>query len=250
MAKSEKPRGKKGMAIPTVKIGKGNVTKPKPKPKPKAKSKQKHKAKTQTKTKSKNRVPKPKPEPQFGRPPSNMTSDQIQDTRPIHKPAVHIWEPEVEVESEDLELADMDHAGVSDAQPDTVTVAPTTAPSPAPAPAPDLDPVTVPARLLMGANCTWIGPESGALEDSASDILLCPYCGGHLIPAPDAATIRLGVEQFELGAYASVNPAPRPHPGYTKLVAWMREQVECWPHIEMAAGAYKAATGITVDPSK
>ena len=68
--------------------------------------------------------------------------------------------------------------------------------------------------------------------------------------AQDEETIQLGFEMFELGAYQSVNPPPKPHPGYVGLTKWMREQKKCWTTIELAAGEYYKTAGKLVNPGR
>lgn len=62
----------------------------------------------------------------------------------------------------------------------------------------------------------------------------------------------LGFEAYELGAYAAVNPPPRPHPGYRGFMRWVREQASmtCWPGPMEAATAYLDATSVRVDPGR
>jgi hypothetical protein len=104
--------------------------------------------------------------------------------------------------------------------------------------------------MAIGEQCTWTGPMANARYDPAADRFQCPNCAGNLTEAPDIRSIEIGTEAFELGVYASVNPPPRPHPGYRGLVRWMMEQEHCWDSIEAAADAYRQATGKYVDPTR
>lgn len=104
--------------------------------------------------------------------------------------------------------------------------------------------------LVQGSSCIWVGHMSQTATELSTERPVCPHCGGGLITAADEDTVRLGYEAFELGAYSSVNPPPRPHPGYMAFTAWMSGQGRCWPAIEQAAKDYERETGRHVDPSR
>jgi hypothetical protein len=212
----KKKATKKVSKVPTVRI---------PARAKKSTVKGKRRAKPVKPARARNRVGQ-----QFGAPPSDMLPPQMEDTRPVPTSATKVAgaEPPQSVNT-------------------SVTTSTTGDSQTAPAATSTLTPAIEP--MVQGASCTWIGPMSATVEDSATGIPLCPHCGGHLISAVDEETMRLGFEAFELGAYSSINPPPRPHPNYRKLVSWMRSQDKCWTTIEAAASGFHQATGILVDPT-
>lgn len=126
------------------------------------------------------------------------------------------------------------------------TAAPQVTPPPKPPEPPAKPVVTMTGRMVMGQSCTWLG-DLGEAPDNEQGQPCCPYCKGVLIEAGPPEQIRLGMINYELGQYDSVNPPPRPHPGYTMFTDWMRKQPRCWPTGEEAASDYAIATGRKVD---
>lgn len=182
-----------------------------------AKAKKPAKAKVKAK-----KQPKPRT---VGAPPLDATPPEIKDTRPKAKP-IPVATPEP-------------------AKP--VTEAPKAIPAqPKQVPAKNV-PLT--GRMVQGLNCTWLGDMAEAGGDPNGQPL-CPYCNSPLLTAMDMATIVLGVKAYELGAYDSVNPPPRPHPGYVAFFDWMHKSGKCYPSIVAAAAEYEAQTGNKVDPTR
>lgn len=207
----------------------------------KAGTKSKAQGKSGRKTQPPARVTKSKVKPgqQVGAPPVDMAPPDIKDSRPVHQPSPH-------------KVAGADSPNPQTTSTDAANSSPATGTAPAATPAT----ATAPARatelygpMVQGANCTWIGRMSQTVEDEKG-VPKCPNCGGPLVEAVDEETMRLGFEQYELGAYTSINPPPRPHPGYVGFALWMKGSGKCWFSIESAADAYFAATGTRVDPSR
>jgi hypothetical protein len=226
MASDKKSRKKTGHAAVKSSKAKATVKAKTTKPAPKKQAKKKVK-----------RQSKPKLGQQVGAPPADMAPPEIRDSRPL-----------APGKSPDKVAG----ADTSNVQTTSTDAAPGTATDSAPASQPQSEPTRATelyGPLVQGATCTWIGRMSQT-KDDGHGVPVCPNCGGHLVESTDEDTIRLGVEQYELGAYTSVNPPPRPHPGYTGMVTWMRGQGKCWPTIEAAAESYFKTTGTRVDPSR
>ena len=226
------------MTIPVIMLGNSGGDNKKPKAKKEtvkkaAKMAAKAKPKARVKGKGKGKRAKKSVAPRLDQVPVAMAPPPMPDSRPVPvKEPVAETKPSVAGPALAETTADIP---VRPVVPKDKTVTPT----------------TVDTRLVQGATCTWIGPLEAAPDSPDNGQPVCPHCGGHLLTSPDRATIELGLEQFELGAYESVNPPPRRHPGYRDLVHWMMEHgSKCWPTIEEAAVAYQEATGKSVDPSR
>jgi hypothetical protein len=216
----------KPSVIPTVTLPRqGQQTSKKPvKAKVKAQKISKKPGKSKRATRS-------QPQVTTGAPPVGSTPPPMESTRPSPKTSPKRAE----------------HSPVTDAPPVPPTAGAAeqdTEPVAAPAPA------IVDGRMVQGSQCTWIGRMDQAVDDSEG-IPKCPCCGNNLLTAQDEETIQLGLEAYELGAYQSVNPAPRAHPGYGALMAWMRgSSKRCWPTIEQAADSFYKETGRLVIPGR
>lgn len=237
MANDKKPRpktrvavkSKPGDGIPTVTVPVAGRSAPKPKTRPKGKTR---------------KAKKTKPI-KLDSPPVGLTPPAMPDTRPV-RPATPAKPRIVDVETPETGLDEVPASVREEIRQDI----PDTRPAPVNGkPKPRTGPADANDRMVQGAQCTWIGYLSEA-PDGPDNRPVCPHCSGNLITAADEATIQLGFEAFEFGAYTSVNPPPRPHPGYRGMMAWMRTQSTCWTTIEAAAANYKAATGNDVDPRR
>jgi hypothetical protein len=243
--------------IPTITIGpqvpgpgkkakapdKGHDKGPKVQAKPTAKPKTKVKAKTPAKTKARPgaRSGARARSKDYSQVPAALAPPEMEDTRPVSaqeslKSMGFDIPAGATVTGVDIKF---DQVPSGDITADETKAAPKVA-----------GPVPVDTRLVQGATCTWIGPLDAAPDSPDTGQPVCPHCAGRLITCPDRATLELGLEQFELGAYESINPPPRRHPGYTGLVHWMLDKPTCWTTIEDAAVAYKEETGKQVDPSR
>jgi hypothetical protein len=194
--------------------------------------------KTKAKSKKAKRAKRAKSAPDLTQVPASMAPPPMEDSRPVPVPEPGKDAPSVAAEA----------LGAEPRTDAAVKVQPVSAGKAASKPVTSA--MTVDTRLVQGATCTWIGPLDAAPDSPDNGQPVCPHCKGHLLTSPDRATIELGLEQFELGAYEAINPPPRRHPGYKELVHWMMDQDQCWDTIENAAVAYREATGKTVDPSR
>lgn len=112
-------------------------------------------------------------------------------------------------------------------------------------PAPGVIPNT---QLVMGSSCVWWGTMDEAGTRKVDGFPCCPKCGGNLLEMPPAETVERGIQSMESGDYTSVNPPPRPHPGYMGWFKWTRGK--CFPTAVASAAVYAAETGIKVDPTR
>lgn len=194
-----------------------------------------------------------KPAARMDTPPVGLAPPEMTDTRPV-RPA-----PPAKPRILDVEKV-MDLGGITpNAAPEVVPETKPVNGKPLPTRDPTFDDVKPTPRtgladandrLVQGAQCTWIGYLSEAPDDPTKQRPVCPHCGHNLITAADEPTVQLGFEAFEMGAYTSINPPPRPHPGYKAMMAWLRQQPACWTTITGAADAYFEATGEKVDPTR
>lgn len=224
MANNRQSRAKKRLAkvkVPTVKVPSVPSARKPAKKKP-VKRPKRAKAKAQVKAQAE----------QHGAPPNDMLPPAMEDTRP--RPTQPTQEP-VPVDTVATVAAVEAPAGANGS-------AAAAEPSPA-----SRDGANGP--MVQGEHCTWVGTMSEAI-DGENSIPVCPHCRQSLLTAPNRDIMELGYEQYELGGYTSINPAPRRHPGYCGLVHWMMGQNRCWPTIEAAADAYYTMTGKRVDPSR
>lgn len=217
--------------VPTVKIGSPRPVKKRTKKTAKVKAKAKSKAGKPAKRKDK--------AVRLDQVPAALAPPEIPDDTPAPRPKVK-------------------------AKPQEPVQVPIQSPAPAPAPGTKPGPIPVPDRpkpprepsprdreLVQGATCLWMGYLGDSVDDPTG-VPVCPHCGGHLITAPDEATVAKGFEDFELGTYTSVNPPARPHPGYRRFAQWLRDEsvIRCFPSPEAAAEAYMQVSGIKVDATR
>jgi hypothetical protein len=103
-------------------------------------------------------------------------------------------------------------------------------------------------RLAYGASCTWFGSihEVSAKPVSArgfnentvvAELPCCPCCKGMLFEMSNEAEWWTSVKEFEDNGHA----------GYRAMLEWQRGQKRCFGTFTQLLGAYKAATGMTVN---
>jgi hypothetical protein len=178
-------------------------------------------------------------------PPSTMTPPAIQDTRPLpvqsapQPPSVPLTPVPAPAAQTPLPSPTKTNGQGQPGPAQTATHAQSR---------PEVE-VVMTGRLVQGSTCTWIGDLAESVDD-ASGVPVCPHCKGRLLTLPPAETVMTGVDAYERGEYTSINPLPRPHPGYRGLVEWMRKQPKCYATIEAAAEEYEADTGMRVDPRR
>lgn len=81
-------------------------------------------------------------------------------------------------------------------------------------------------RVVYGATCTWW--DSIAKAGLSGRIPACPECSGVLFEVPDEAAWWISVDRYD-----------KDHPGYRKVMEWLRGK--CFPTFHAATRAYDAA---------
>jgi hypothetical protein len=241
------------MAIPVIKMGSGSGStgkstdtkaKAKVKSKPKLVTKKaadKPKAKVKAKTKAKKAAKSAKPVKRTpDQVPAALAPPDMRDTRPVQTKPTATKPGPVPVPIREVTYEEVT------AQPSPVRdmSAPISPEKLTPPPNPQ------DTTLVQGLHCTWIG-NLGHAPSNEENLPVCPHCHQHLLDvAGGRETLEMGLEAYELGAYSSVNPPPRPHIGYRGFMHWVMEQSKyrCWPGPLEAAEAYREETGITVNP--
>jgi hypothetical protein len=224
--RTQKLKAAKGKAHTKPKVKAKSVSPRQGKPKPSAKARR-------TTSKTRTRTKPLREDSGLGQVPASLAPPEIKDTRPVKAKDEVKWSKPPGDPEKFPEL----------------TVHTKTAPT-APAartPRPDDH------KLVQGATCVWVGTLGDALREAGDDEALCPHCTGHLIEVPGGLdSLMLGLESYELGAYSAVNPAPRPHPGYRKMMVWAMDKfkAQCWSTPEDLADSYHEATGVRVDPTR
>ena len=105
-------------------------------------------------------------------------------------------------------------------------------------------------EMVKSLNCTWTSIQA------ISEAAICPSCGSACVIV-FAEEEEQRIADFEAGHYQWIDynlkdhepPGwqPRPHPGYSAMLAWAREQPRCFKHVMHLYNSYKKYTGNVVD---